>query len=171
MILPVYLPPGAEAPTDAIEVGASIDPERERRTVSVVLRRLDTAAVVDAAALALRRVGFTWSADGGWRVRRNYEAHFSDDGEPVGVLARRLAHATQSAALRAICEPTDAARTWPLEGRVFRVACWLLWGESQAGEPWGVDAVARDLAAECDVDVWPQYALSAARESLAGERV
>lgn len=171
MILPVYLPPGAEAPTDAIEAGASIDPERERRTVSVVLRRLDTAAVVDAAALALRRVGFTSTSDGGWRARRNYETHFGDDGEPVGALAYRLGTVAQSAALRAVCEPADPGRGLALEDRVFVAACWLLWGEPQPGEPWGVDAVARDLAAECGIGASPQYALSAARESLAGESV
>ncbi|MGK3981290.1 hypothetical protein WMF38_57365 [Sorangium sp. So ce118] len=166
MILPIYLPPGAEAPPGANDLAESNDPQRNRRTISVVLRQLDVAAQVGAALLALRRVGFTSTGDGGWRVRRNYEAHFSDDGEPAGVLACHLGLVAESAALLAVCEPTSAARTWALEGRIFRAACWLLWGEPRAGEAWGVDAVARDLAAECGVDVCPQYALSAARDRL-----
>lgn len=165
MILPIYLEPGAEAPTDAIDLGVSCDPQRHRRVVSVVLRRLGVEQIVAAALLALRRVGFTEAGDG-WRARRNYEQHFGDDGEPRGNLALRLGGPGTSEMLHAICEPTDDRRILALEDRVFAAACWLLWGDPQAGAAWGVDVVARELAAECGGDILPEYALSAARDAL-----
>lgn len=165
MILPVYIDPDVEAPPGAVDFAISTDPQRHRRHISVVLRCVDVTSVVAAALLVLRRVGFT-DANGAWRARRNYEVHFRDDGEPVGPTATRFLCCARSSALRAICEPTDDRRIIALEDRVFAAACWLLWGDPQAGAAWGVDVVARELAAECGGDILPQHALSAARDAL-----
>lgn len=169
MILPIYLEPGAEAPTGAIDLAVSYNPQRHRRVASVVLRRLDVEQVVAAALLALRRVGFTEAGDG-WRARRNYEAHFRDDGALVGPTASRFLGCGESAALRAICEPSSGERVLPLETSVFLAACWLLWGDPLAGTSWGVAAVARELAVECGIErgvaMRPSDALDVAREAL-----
>jgi hypothetical protein len=165
VILPIYLPPGADAPDGAVDLGASADPQRHRACVSLVLRRLDVANTVAAALLVLRRVGFTAAGDSTWRVRRNYEVHFGSDGEPVGETAERPRVAATARSMQRVCEPVSGTEL-ALEDRVFVAACWLLWGDPIVGASWGVDAVARELAEECGVDVAPRYAVSAARSAF-----
>jgi hypothetical protein len=154
VILPIYLPPGASAPDDAIDLAVSCDPQRHRRVASVVLRRLDVEQIVAAALLAMRRAGFT-EAGAGWRARRNYEAYFDDDGDVTVRLAERLRCSADSSTVREVCVPAPS-RALALEDRVYVAACWLLWGDPRAGEPWGVDGMAREIAAECGGDILPR---------------
>jgi hypothetical protein len=169
VILPIYLDPDVEAPLDAVDFAISTEPQRHRRHISVVLRHLDVTSVVAAALLVLRRVGFA-DASGAWRPRRNYEAHFRDDGALVAPTASRFLGCAKSSTLRTICEPSSGDRVLPLETRIFLAACWLLWGDPVAGTSWGVGTVAREIAAECGiergVEMRPSDALDVAREAL-----
>lgn len=170
MIHPVYLDPDVEATHGAVDLAISTDPQRYRRHISVVLRRLDVASIVAAALLVLRRVGFADASGAGWRARRNYETHFRDDGEMVGPTATRFLCCDGSSVLRTVCEPSSGERVLPLETHIFLAACWLLWGDPLAGTSWGVGAVAREIAVECGiergVEMRPSDALDVAREAL-----